>query len=520
MSDAARTNAGPGRAEPIRRIVIVGGGTAGWMAAAAFSKQLADLPTTITLVESDDIGTVGVGEATIPAIHAFNAMLGIDQAEFMRFCNGTFKLGIEFVDWGRLGSSYIHPFTSFGRDFRHLSFYQMWLKYSRLMAVHGGTALPFDNYNVCAVAAYKRRFAHPEAGAGGPVAPLRYAFHFDASRYAKYLRGFAEKRGVTRVEGKITDVQQDSRTGFITSVQLQDGQVVPGDLFIDCSGFRGLLIEQTLHSGYEEWTHWLPCNRAVAVPSETVEPPVPYTRSTADAAGWRWRIPLQNRVGNGYVYSSDFITDDQAQEQILRTIDGEPLAEPRRLSFVTGKRRQFWNRNCVAIGLASGFLEPLESTSIHLIQTAILKLLAFFPDSDFSPADRDAYNRHTSDEYDFIRDFIILHYKATERGDTPFWRQCRDMDVPDTLAAKMDLFRSRGRMLISNDDLFKTPSWEVVMDGQGLSPRSYDPIVDTIPDDDLVAEVETAYRDIQSAVQRLPSHQDYIARFCRAEVQP
>lgn len=505
-----------GARKPLNHVVIVGGGTAGWMTAAALGRQLGQMPTRVTLIESDEIGAVGVGEATIPAIHSFNSMLGIQQADFMRACNGTFKLGIQFVDWGDLDTQYMHPFTNYGQDYRNLSFFQLWLKYAQTKRERGETFRPYDDFNLCTAAAREGRFSHPVAGAEGPVAPLRYAFHFDASLYARFLRGFAESHGVTRIEGKIVDVHLDGETGFVTSVQTQKGEVIEGDFFIDCSGFRGLVIEQAMKSGYEEWTHWLPCNRAIAVPCANVEPPVPYTRSTADEAGWRWRIPLQNRVGNGYVYSNEYISDDDAQAQLLRKLDGAPLAEPRRLGFVTGKRRQFWNKNCVALGLASGFLEPLESTSIHLIHSGILKMLAFFPDSEFSQTDIDAYNRHTSDEYDFIRDFIILHYKVTNREDTLFWRYVKTMSVPDTLASKIELFKARGRLLISNDDLFTNPSWESVMEGQGLIPRHYDPMVDSLGAEEMEAHMEKARLDLVRFAKSLPTHQDYIAQFCKA----
>ncbi|MDB6100543.1 MAG: tryptophan 7-halogenase, partial [Gammaproteobacteria bacterium] len=414
-------------AGPIRSVVIVGGGTSGWMSAAALARLIPHAGVSVTLIESDEIGTVGVGEATIPSIRTYNGLLGLDENDFVRNTQGTFKLGIEFVDWHRQGSRYIHPFGVYGVDLQAIKFHQFWLKLSQL----GDTGVgELGDYNLCTVAAAENRFMRPEGGPGSVLATLRYAFHFDANLYAKYLRQYSDARGVVRIEGKIVQVNLRPEDGFISGVTLQDGRLVEGDLFLDCSGFRGLLIAQTLNVGFEDWSHWLPCNRAVAVPCESVVPLLPYTRSTADAAGWRWRIPLQHRIGNGYVYCNEFISDEAARIRLVSQLDGAARAEPRVLSFTAGHRRKFWEKNCVAMGLAGGFIEPLESTSIHLIHTGIAKLLALFPDRAFTAAEINTYNRDVIEQYQWVRDFIILHYKATERDDSAFWRRCRDMQIP------------------------------------------------------------------------------------------
>jgi tryptophan halogenase len=483
------------------------------MAAAALSQALSGTKTQITLVESEEIGTVGVGEATTPAIHFFNSRVGVDQADFMRTCQATFKLGVEFVDWGDIGRRYIHPFTPFGRDLNNVFFHELWLKYAELKAAQGET-LSIDDYNLCSVAARHNRFTHPVGGARGFVAPLNYAFHFDASLYAKYLRKLSEQRGVVRLEGKIVDVQQESETGFLQALVLDDGRKIEGDLFLDCTGQRAILIEQTLKTGYIDWRSWLPCDTAVAVQTANVEAPVPYTRSTADEAGWRWRIPLQHRVGNGYVYSSRFTDHESAQKRLLEKLDAPAVTEPRRIHFVPGRRQSFWVKNCVAIGLASGFLEPLESTSIHLIQTGVLKLLALFPDKGFEPADIAAFNGHTEGEYERLRDFLLLHYKITQRTDTPFWRHCREMQMPESVQRAMDLFESRGRMMVSADNFFSGPSWLSVMLGQGLRPRGYDPLANTVSETELENHMRAVRDYIDQTVKAMPAHDNYLARFC------
>jgi tryptophan halogenase len=497
---------------PLENIVILGGGAAGWMAAAVLAKTLEHQTTRITLVESDEIGIVGVGEATVPTIHAFNGLLGLDTADFMRACQATFKLGIQFKGWGGLDRTYMHPFTMYGAD-RGRLFATAWLKYARLLKERGETA-DIDAFNAGSVASAQGRFILPRPGA--PSVPLAFAYHFDASLYARYLRGYAEKRGVARVEGKVTTVAQDPDSGFIQSIVLENGQTVAGDFFIDCSGFRGVLIEQTLKAGYQDWSHWLPCNRAVAVPSESVEAPAPYTRSTADTAGWRWRIPLQHRVGNGYVYASDFISDDDAEARLLASLDGQALAAPRRLRFVTGRRNRVWDRNCLALGLASGFMEPLESTSIHLIQTALLRLIRLFPDKRFEPADIAEFNRQTVEEYDDIRDFLITHYKLTDRSDTPFWAACRDMAVPDKVTANLELFAATGRLTHRPEHLFGPQSWIAVLVGQGLLPRGSDPLLGHVPPAGLEAEMIRHRDAIAAEVDAMPTHQALIGAFCKA----
>jgi tryptophan halogenase len=494
---------------PVRSVVIVGGGTSGWMCAAALSRLIAHAGVSVTLIESEEIGTVGVGEATIPSLLQFNAMLGLDENDFLRNTQGTFKLGIEFVDWSRVGSRYIHPFGTFGVDAQGIKFHQLWLKLAQLGEADVGD---LGDYNLCTVAARLARFARPGGDRNSVLSSLRYAFHFDAGLYARYLRTYSEGRGVVRIEGKIVQVKRKSENGFIDSVLLADGRDVPGELFIDCSGFRGLLIEQTLQAGFESWSHWLPCDRAVAVPCESSGTLLPYTRSTADTAGWRWRIPLQHRIGNGYVYCSDFISDQAAKEQLLSNLDGAPLAEPRVLKFAAGRRKKFWDKNCVAIGLAGGFIEPLESTSIHLGQTGIAKLLALFPDRGFSRVEIDAYNQATALEYERVRDFIILHYEATERDDTPFWRRCRDMDVPESLHQKIQLFRSKGRVLRWQEDLFTEDSWIAVMLGQGIVPSGYDPLVDSLPLEKLRQFVRHIKDVVAKTAQAMPTHENFITR--------
>jgi tryptophan halogenase len=492
----------------IRDIVIVGGGTAGWMAAAALV-HLLDRSVTISLVESDEIGTVGVGEATIPPLIAYNNMLGIDEDEFVAATKGTFKLGIDFVGWGAPGERYFHPFGAHGQDFRGVHFHQLYLREGRRRPLDD-----ISSWSMSATAASLGRFARPGPDARLPFSQLLYAFHFDAGLYARFLRTRAELAGVRRTEGKIVDVAVDGTDGRVESVTLADGTILAGDLFIDCSGFRGLLIEQKLATGYEEWKQWLPCDRAVAVPSRYPGPPDPFTRCTARASGWQWRIPLQHRMGNGLVYSSAHISDADAEALVLANLEGEPLAEPRRLAFTAGRRRLAWNRNVVSLGLSSGFIEPLESTSIHLIQSGIVKLLALFPDRRFNPVERDEYNRQMKDVYEDVRDFIILHYKATRRDDSDFWNQCRTMDVPDSLAAKIELWRAKGRLFREGRELFGTASWVAVMLGQGIVPEEYEPAADAL-DPDMIADALDKMRlSYRRMAEHMPAHGEFIARSC------
>ena len=495
--------------EAIRKIVIVGGGTAGWMTAAALTAKLAGLPIAIRLVESAEIGTVGVGEATVPHIRHFNAALGLDEADFMRKTQATYKLGIEFRGWGKAGESYIHPFGAYGAPIGGVGFHHHWLR-----ARQGGDPTPLEAYSLPIMAARLGRFAPPSSDLRSLASTYNYAYQFDAGLYAAYLRAYAEARGVVRTEGKVADVALRGEDGFIESITMENGERIEADLFIDCSGFRGLLIEQSLKTGYEDWTRWLPCDRAAAVPCDTVERSTPYTRCTVDTAGWRWRIPLQHRVGNGYVYCSDHISDDEAATALLAGLEGPAQAEPRFLRFVTGRRKKQWNKNCVAIGLASGFLEPLESTSIHLIQVAVTTLLEMFPDRDCAQSDQDEYNRVMDLEFERIRDFLVLHYHANQRTDAPFWNERRTMSIPDSLAYKMDLFRDRGVVVKYRDGFFLEPSWLAVYLGQNIVPAAYDPVSDGVPDAALAQRLKAIRDSIADTAQAMPTHDDWIARFC------
>jgi len=498
----------------ISKIVIVGGGTAGWMAAAALAKTFGS-DCTIRLVESDEIGTIGVGEATVPHLSFFNHFLGINEAEFVRQTSGTFKLGIQFVDWGKLGRTYVHGFgTSIGLDLGLLPFHQYWLK-----AYQNGQAQEIGAYSLNTAAAPLGKFmaSASDAPANTPLANIAYAYHFDAGRYGQMLRRYAEARGVQRTEGKVRETVLRPHDGFVEAVVLESGERIEGELFIDCSGFRGLLIEQALHTGYDDWTHWLPCDRAQAVACEKVGPPTPYTRSTAHQAGWQWRIALQHRTGNGHVYSSRHLSDDEAAATLLRNLDGKPLGEPRLLRFTSGARKQFWNRNVVALGLASGFLEPLESTSIYLIQSGIMRLLNMFPQRDFSTVLIDRYNAQARFELDRIRDFLILHYCANEREDSPFWKQCRDMAIPESLQHAIELFRNNGQFFRQADEMFGLVSWVQVMLGQGIQPRSYHPVVDQMPEAELKDFIGHVQQVISTCVNAMPPHQAFIDRYCRAE---
>ena len=497
----------------IRSVVIVGGGSAGWMAAAALSTYL-DETVSIRLVESEEIGIVGVGEASVPHMKLFNRdVLGIDETEFVVQTQGTFKLGIQFNDWGRIGDSYIHGFGKIGRALGPLPFHQFWLK-----LFLAGRAPEIGAYSLQTVAAPLGKFmpSASDAPAGSPLADIAYAYHFDAGLYARYLRDLSERKGVRRIEGKVVEVSQRSEDGFIEAIVMENGERIEGELFVDCSGFRGLLIQQALETGYESWAHWLPCDRAMAVPCENVGPPTPYTRSTARTAGWQWRIPLQHRTGNGYVYASRHIGDDEAAATLLENLDGRALADPRPLRFTTGVRRKFWNRNVVALGLASGFMEPLESTSIHLIQSGIQRLLGLFPDRDFDPILAERFNRQSAFEWEKTRDFLILHYKATQRDDTPFWNDCRTMSIPESLQESIDLFRSSGRFFRDAEEFFALPSWVQVMLGQGIVPRAYHPIVDRMPEAELVEFVDRVRRVLAASADAMPAHQAYIDRYCKA----
>jgi tryptophan halogenase len=495
----------------VRSIVIVGGGTAGWMTAAALSKVLGPQYASITLIESDDIGIVGVGEATIPQIGTYNRMLGINEDEFVRKTKGSFKLGIEFVNWGRIGQRYFHPFGSYGINMEGLSFHAFWLRLAK-----NGMAAELDDYSLNATASKQYKFMRPINAGKSPLSEIAYAFHFDAGLYSRYLRGISEQRGVIRREGKVVKVHQRSQDGFIESVEMEAGDRIAGELFIDCSGFRGLLIEQTLKAGFEDWSHWLPCNRAYAVPCASVAKFTPYTRSTAHTAGWQWRIPLQHRIGNGYVYCDQYISDDEAAATLLANLDGEALAEPRQVRFTTGHRKKYWDKNCVAIGLSSGFMEPLESTSIWMIQSGISRLLANFPDRTFAQVDIDRYNRVLIEETEYIRDFLILHYKATERDDSPFWDYCRNMSIPERLAEKIRVYENSGRTFREGEELFNNTSWFAVLTGQCGKPRSYDPVAEMMSLEETKERLDQIRTTIRNSADYMPDHNEFIKKNCAA----
>jgi tryptophan 7-halogenase len=501
--------------QPIKNIVIVGGGTAGWMSATALSTVLRGRYH-IRVVESDEIGIVGVGEATIPMIKRFNQVAGIDENEMLKATQGSFKLGIEFVNWGKPGERYMHGFGRLGQDLWTVPFDQYWQKMRA-----AGKAKDLEAYSITRMASKANKFMPARTDQpNSPLADIAYAYHFDASLYAKYLRGLCEQRGVVRTEGKITGVSQRAHDGHVDAVVLESGERIEGELFLDCSGFRGLLIEGALATGYEDWTHWLPCDRALAVPCESAPELLPYTRSTAHTAGWQWRIPLQHRIGNGHVYCSKFISDDEAQATLLANLDGKPLAEPRMVRFQTGMRKQGWNRNVVAVGLSSGFLEPLESTSIHLIQSAIARLINFFPDQGFSQVDIDEYNRQSRFEYESVRDFVILHYKVNQRTDSEFWKMCAAMPVPATLQYKLDLFKSRGRVVRTDNELFAEVGWLQVMYGQNLVPEGYNPLVDLQNEAETMEYLDSVSAVIEACVGVMPDHAAYITRFCAANKGP
>jgi tryptophan halogenase len=496
----------------IREVVIVGGGTAGWMAAAALSRYLNNGYTTVTLIESEEIGTIGVGEATIPPLINFNAMLGFNENDFVKATQATFKLGIEFVNWGRVGHRYFHPFGDVGHDLQGVNFHQLYLRERERRPMPDISA-----WSMSGVAAQDGKFARPGQQAQYPFNGLRYAFHLDANLYARFLRSFAEAGGVERVEGKIVDLKLRGEDGHVESVQLADGRSIAGELFIDCSGFRGLLIEQALKTGYEDWTKWLPCDRAIAAACSYTGNPDPFTRATAHQSGWQWRIPLQHRMGNGHVYCSAFISDDDAEQVLVSNLEGELQGDPRRLSFTTGRRKLAWNRNVVSLGLSTGFVEPLESTSIHLVQAGIARLLAMFPDRRFNPLERDEYNRQMQRQFEWVRDFVILHYKAMQRDDSEFWKQCGTMDVPDSLKEKIAQFRNKGRIFFAEGvELFPKQSWIAVMLGQNIVPDGYEPIVDGLDEEKVARALEQMREKLLETANRLPLQRDFIAQCCAA----
>ena len=485
-----------------RRVIVAGGGTAGWMAAAALARTMGD-SIELTLVESDAIGTIGVGESTIPPLVTYNRLLGIGEADFMRATQATFKLGINFENWRVPGESYFHSFGTTGRDHWSAGFQHFWM--------HGltkGHAASYDDYCIELQAAMQSKFAHL------PDGRMNYAYQLESGLYAVFLRRLAEADGCRRVEGKIAEVELHPETGDIAALRLDSGQRLEGDLFIDCTGFRALLIEGALHIGYDDWTHWLPCDSAIAVQTASVRPPVPYTRAIAHDAGWQWRIPLQHRQGNGIVYCSRYLTKDAALERLFATVEGERLTQPNVIRFTTGARRKQWHRNCVAVGLSGGFMEPLESTSIHLIQRAILRIIRMMPMGEISARDVAEFNDQQLTDMEQIRDFLILHYKATDRRDSPFWRQCAAMEIPDSLAHKIELFRETGRVFRKNEELFVENSWVQVMMGQGITPQSYHPVATKLSDAEL-AHLLAGLRDsVLKTVAGLPDHQAYVAQYC------
>ncbi len=493
----------------VNKLVIVGGGTAGWITAAAFARLLGER-LQIELVESEAIGTVGVGEATIPQIIRLNAILGLDENAFLRATSGTFKLGIEFVDWGKKGSRYLHTFGDTGMNLGNVAFHHYW----RRSAGKNPDPKGLWDYSLHQMAADGARFGKLDRVGNTSMTGLAYAYHFDASRYALFLRDYAEGRGVTRTEGIVESVQRDGESGDIRSITLKGGKQVAGDFFIDCTGFRALLLGETLGVGYQDWSKWLPCDRALAVPSERLPTLVPYTRATAKDAGWQWRIPLQHRTGNGHVYSSGFTTDDKAAETLLAGLDTKALGDPRPIRFTTGRREAFWAHNCAAIGLSSGFLEPLESTSIHLIQSHVSRLIQLFPRSGDAAPMREEYNRRCAAEVTQIRDFLILHYHQTAREDSEFWRYCKHMEVPDSLTHKLALFAASGRVGRDVDDLFRDASWVQVMLGQGIMPADYDPMADVPAPAQLAEFLANLKTLITRAVGSLPTHEQYLARHC------
>lgn len=493
----------------IKKVVVVGGGTAGWISAALLVRLLGR-NLDITLVESDDIGTVGVGEATIPPILALNNALGIDEAEFMRATGATIKLGIQFENWGKIGDSYMHAFGGIGKDYPFCRFHHLWNRHRQLGATNS-----YWDYSLNYQAALAGRFGHVPGIEGTDLDGLTYAYHFDAGKYAMFLSRYAQSRGVKRVEGLIEHAPINSETGDIKSVVLKTGECIEGDFFIDCSGFRGLLIEQALHSGFDDWSHYLPCDRAIAVPSTSTAKPKPYTRSIAHSAGWQWQIPLQHRVGNGLVYCSRYLSDEQARDVLLANIEGEALAQPKPLRFTTGRRRRQWVANCVAVGLSSGFLEPLESTSIHLIQSAMLLLIKHFPHRGISADQVALYNQLCQEEFEQVRDFIILHYHLNNRKDEPFWAHCARMEIPDSLAQKVELFRQTGDAYCPHEALFSSIAWQQVMIGQGAVPADYHPLANNLSEKQLASLGDSLQSIISKVVARLPSHSDFLQQYCK-----
>jgi tryptophan halogenase len=489
----------------IKKVVVAGGGTAGWMAAAAIAKLIGGhLGTSVTLVESEQIGTIGVGEATIPSLHFFHSLLGINEARFVNQTNATFKLGINFENWRDINHDYFHAFGVTGKESWACGFQHFWLK-----AKEFGIETDYGEYNLEWRAAKEYRFGHLANS------ELRHAYHFDSSDYAKFLRRYCDQFDVHRVEGMISKVNLDSDSGNVKSLSLKSGQLIEGDLFIDCTGQRALLIDGALGVEYQDWGHWLPCDKAIAVQTKPVRPPVPFTRSIAHDIGWQWQIPLQHRVGNGLVYSSRHCDQAGAMKLLGDNLSGELITEPRQISFRTGRRTQQWAKNCVAIGLSSGFLEPLESTSIHLIQSGIIRLLRMFPYHGIEPTDVYNYNKETIFEIEHIRDFIIMHYHITDRDDSEFWRHCKTMEIPDSLQNKIQAFRKTGRVFLDKGEMFED-SWQQVFIGQGLTPEQYHPIINTLSEQEIRQFLDTILSNIDNKLSKIPLHAEYLGRFSNA----
>jgi tryptophan halogenase len=511
------------------KVVIVGGGTAGWMCAAALARLLDPRRYSVRLVESDEIGTVGVGEATLPQIRAFHDILGIDEAEFMRATEATFKLGIEFCGWageGAAAPSYIHPFGAFGERWAGIDFHQHWTR-ARL---EGRKVEPFQSYSFAVAACRAGRFEYPDKDSQSIGSTYAYAYHLDAGLYAGFLRRWATQRKVVRTEGEVVDVNVAPASGTIASVTLKSGEQLEGDLFVDASGFRSILLGAVMKAPWEDWSAWLPCDRALAAPTQpatdvpAIDGPdfTPFTRSTAQVGGWTWRIPLQSRVGNGYVYSSRFISDDTALETLERSISGVMLAEPRRLRFSAGRRIGAWTKNCVGVGLSSGFLEPLESTSIYLIQRAVQCLVDLMP-AEAGPTDgrlASEFNRRIDLEYERVRDFLILHYYANSRHGEALWDYTRQIAIPDSLVARIELFEARGYIPYYKDGLFSKDSWLSVLFGQGLSPRAAEPLAHAMDALELETRMAELHERIVRRVAAMPTHQAFISSAGRAPGAP
>ncbi|WP_160154694.1 tryptophan halogenase family protein [Microbulbifer sp. ALW1] len=495
----------------LKKITIVGGGTAGWIAAAVLCNQFSPEELAVELVESEAIGTIGVGESTIPPFLELLHSLNIDEKDFIQKTQASFKLGIEFSDWKQRGESYFHPFGSISANMDEYVFYQNWLK-----SCSKGDGFALQDFSACSVMAKHQKFFLPQGASKTPVSEARYALHLDANLVARYLREYSEQRGVKRTEGKVVRVHQKD-CSHIRAVQLQDGREIAGDFFIDCSGFRGLLIEQTLQAGYEDWSHFLPCDRAIAIQTENVSAPPPYTRATAQPAGWSWKIPLQYRTGNGYVYASEYCSDDEAIDTLMAQLEGRPLTDPRVIPFQTGMRREIWKGNCLALGLASGFIEPLESTAIHLIARGMVHFMRHFPERDCQPVLAQEFNRRMAMDYEEIRDFIVLHYCLTQREDTAFWRWCKNMTLPDSLRQTLDYFQAQGGLPESLDPLFAPVSWRSVCEGMGLRPASYSPLINSFDYNTTRAHLLNYRQALEDFIQQLPDHQSFILKNCPSE---